>query len=146
MPPQPQDQDLETAENEKPEELDSLIPYSEDNVFVFIVDCSGSMSGSKMEMTKEALELFIKSLPAGAPFEIILFGSSYKLLSGNASGFKNNDETVNSVIQLIRKIGADMGGTNIFEPLKHSIDSLMEPVSGMAKLMGKAGAAIKGAL
>ena len=72
------------------------------------------MSGSKMEMTKEALELFIQSLPAGAPFEIILFGSNYKLLSGESSGFKNNDATVKRVKQLIMNIGANMGGTEIY--------------------------------
>jgi len=30
-----------------------------------------------MEMTKEALKLFIKSLPAGCMFEIISFGTKY---------------------------------------------------------------------
>jgi len=39
----------------------TLIPGSEekDNVFIFIVDRSGSMGGKKMDMTKEALKLFI---------------------------------------------------------------------------------------
>jgi uncharacterized protein with von Willebrand factor type A (vWA) domain len=31
----------------------------EESVFIFLVDRSGSMSGKKMEMTKEALKLFI---------------------------------------------------------------------------------------
>ena len=53
---------MEITENEKPEELDVInIPGAaeKDNVFVFIVDRSGSMGGQKMQMTKEALKLFI---------------------------------------------------------------------------------------
>jgi Mg-chelatase subunit ChlD len=70
-PPNPQDTDPdpETVENEKPEELDAIQiagQAEKDNVFIFIVDRSGSMSGQKMEMTKEALKLFIQSLPLGS--------------------------------------------------------------------------------
>jgi von Willebrand factor A domain-containing protein 5 len=53
----------------------------EESVFIFLVDRSGSMSGQKMEMTKEALKLFIQSLPPGCLFEIISFGSSYSFAS-----------------------------------------------------------------
>jgi von Willebrand factor A domain-containing protein 5 len=53
----------------------------EESVFIFLVDRSGSMSGKKMEMTKEALKLFIQSLPPGCLFEIISFGSDYSLAS-----------------------------------------------------------------
>lgn len=123
VPPQPQDQELETAENEKPEELDAAVDESKDNVFFFIVDCSGSMSGSKIEMTKEALELFIQSLPAGCTFEIVLFGSNFKLMSDGGAGFKNNDATVKDVREKIKTIFANMGGTEIFQPLKHCIDT-----------------------
>ena len=45
VPPEPQDVELETAENERPEELDTAIDIPDDNVFFFIVDCSGSMDG-----------------------------------------------------------------------------------------------------
>jgi Mg-chelatase subunit ChlD len=77
-PPNPQEE-MEVVENERPEEADSIkLPgEASDNVFIFIVDRSGSMGGQKMEMTKEALKLFIQSLPAGCKFEIISFGSNY---------------------------------------------------------------------
>jgi len=59
-PPNPQEE-IEIVENEKPEEIDSLVLPGDpkDNIFIFIVDRSGSMGGEKMEMTKEALKLFI---------------------------------------------------------------------------------------
>jgi uncharacterized protein with von Willebrand factor type A (vWA) domain len=76
--PNPQEE-IEIVENEKPEELDTLVISEDpkDYIFIFIVDRSGSMQGEKMEMTKEALKLFIKSLPAGCRFEIISFGHSF---------------------------------------------------------------------
>ncbi len=67
-------------------------------MFIFIVDRSGSMSGSKMETTKEALVLFLKSLPTGSRFEIINFGNKFDLMSQSKVGFKYDDITVQSVI------------------------------------------------
>ena len=47
---------------------------------IFLVDCSGSMSGSSINLAKEALLVFIHSLPVSSYFNVILFGSSYKSL------------------------------------------------------------------
>ena len=46
-----------------------------DFLFVFIVDRSGSMSGQRIETVREALKLFIRSLPLNSKFSIISFGS-----------------------------------------------------------------------
>ena len=46
-----------------------------DFCFIFVVDRSGSMGGRRIEITKEALKLFIKSLPVGSKFAILGFGS-----------------------------------------------------------------------
>jgi hypothetical protein len=53
---------MEIVENERPEEVEAslTLPGSpQDNVFIFIVDRSGSRGGEKLEMTKDALKLFI---------------------------------------------------------------------------------------
>ena len=60
------------------------------NFFIFIVDRSGSMSGSSMRTTKDALTLFLKSLPADSLFEVISFGSDYTLLSHQKEGKKSS--------------------------------------------------------
>lgn len=62
--------------------MENINEYSSKNFFIFLVDRSGSMGMNKrMETTKEALTLFIKSLPFGCRFEIISFGSMYNTLS-----------------------------------------------------------------
>ena len=71
-------------------------------MFIFIVDRSGSMSGSKMETTKDALILFLKSLPTGSRFEIINFGTDYDMMSKSKEGFQYDDSTVKNVIEQVR--------------------------------------------
>ena len=69
-----------------------------------------------MDMTKEALKLFIQSLPTGCMFEIITFGSTFKVVSEGfgLKGFKNDDKTVKNVKSYIEKMDANMGGTEIY--------------------------------
>ena len=65
-----------------------------DQIFIFLLDRSGSMEGKKMKMAKDALKLFIQSLPKGAMFEIIGFGSNFVISSKNSLGYLNNDKNV----------------------------------------------------
>lgn len=67
-----------------------------------------------METTKEALALFLKSLPNDSHFEITSFGDSFRHLSGKPAGFSYSDEAVQSAISSIKTFQADMGGTEIF--------------------------------
>jgi Mg-chelatase subunit ChlD len=53
----------------------ATLSKGEDFCFIFIVDRSGSMErGERMEITKDALKLFIQSLPVGSQFAILSFG------------------------------------------------------------------------
>jgi len=49
--------------------------------FYFLVDRSGSMTGRNMRITREALKLFVQSLPDGCFFHIISFGSEFRFLA-----------------------------------------------------------------
>jgi len=74
-PKEPQEE-LEIAEDEEP---DALVVDGSDFHFVFVVDRSGSMSGRFMETAKEALRLFIQSLPTGCKYSIISFGNKHEM-------------------------------------------------------------------
>ena len=45
---------------------------------IFLLDQSGSMSGEKIELIKNALILFLQSLNKGNYFQLIGFGSSFE--------------------------------------------------------------------
>lgn len=63
------------CEDEEPEEKD--VADGAEFYFVFLVDRSGSMGGDRIEKAKEALALFVRSLPIGCRFTVISFGSRY---------------------------------------------------------------------
>eukprot|EP00347_Sterkiella_histriomuscorum_P014103 403362158 len=126
-PPNPQEE-IEIVENERPEEQDIIDIKSIDTskqAFIFIVDRSGSMRGKKMDMTKEALKLFIASLPSGSLFEIISFGGKFNPTSFRGEGFNNTDKEVKNVKQKIDFFLADMGGTNIYNPLDYALNKIL---------------------
>ena len=84
--------------------------------YIFLLDRSGSMGGTRIEKAKEALILFIKSLPQDTYFNVVSFGSgSTKLFPKSV---KYNDKEVKQAVNDIKKMSADMGGTEIFHPLK----------------------------
>ena len=47
------------------------------SLFIFLVDQSGSMSGSSMKLVSESLLFFLQSLPKDSYFQLIGFGSTY---------------------------------------------------------------------
>ena len=51
-----------------------------DFLFVFIVDRSGSMYGDRIRLTRDAMKLFIKSLPPQSKFQVVSFGDRYDMM------------------------------------------------------------------
>ena len=90
-------------------------------LFIFLIDQSGSMSGNAIKVASKALLLFLQSLPAGSFYQIIGFGSRYKKYDEEPKEY--NQENIKKSIKLIERIEADLGGTNIYEPLKDIYDS-----------------------
>ena len=90
-------------------------------IFIFLLDQSGSMSGERIKIASKALELFIQSLPAGSYYQIIGFGSDYKVYDDAPKEY--NIDNIKNSLEMIKKLGADLGGTNIEGPLKYIYDS-----------------------
>ena len=84
--------------------------------FIFVLDRSGSMGGVRITKALEALILLIQSLPVNSKFNIVSFGSNYSFLYKESVDYKN--ETVEETLNNIKKYTANLGGTNLFEPIE----------------------------
>ena len=102
--------------------------------FVFLVDRSGSMGHGRsshqhppIDQCRNALQLFLRSLPGGCLFNIVGFGSTFTKLfsSSRAYDAANLDEASRHVAA----IDSNMGGTEILQPLK-AILAESGPTSG----------------
>ena len=83
------------------------------NEFLFVIDCSGSMQDeNKIGLARQAMLLFLKSLPVNCYFNIIRFGSQYKTLFNEVTSIYN-EENVKNAEQLINRIQAELGGTEL---------------------------------
>ena len=51
---------------------------AEGGLFVFLLDRSGSMGGERIREAKNALILFLQSLPPNSLFQIVSFGSEHE--------------------------------------------------------------------
>lgn len=87
---------------------------------VFVIDRSGSMQ-DKIVTLKSALELFLKSLPLGVPFNIVSFGSSYSTLWPRSR--VSDKESLSEALKFTKTIDADMGGTEILNALKAAVEN-----------------------
>ena len=102
-------------------------PFNEDmkGNFIFLIDRSGSMYGNRINMAKQSLIYFLKSLNEnGSKFNIISFGSEYYSLFDNNKLV--NNENINEALKLVMNFEADMGGTEIKNALDYIYENLLE--------------------
>ncbi|XP_059187468.1 von Willebrand factor A domain-containing protein 5A-like isoform X2 [Centropristis striata] len=85
--------------------------------FVFLLDRSGSMQGERMKSARDTLLLLLKSLPMGCYFNIISFGDSYEHIFPKSVEY--SQQTMEEALKKVEEMEADLGGTEILEPLKH---------------------------
>ncbi|XP_056397624.1 von Willebrand factor A domain-containing protein 5B1 [Hyla sarda] len=83
--------------------------------FIFLIDRSGSMSGVNITRVRDAMLVILKSLMPTTLFNIIGFGSTFKSLFPCSQSY--NEESLAIACESIKKLRADMGGTNILSPL-----------------------------
>ena len=78
-------------------------------LFIFLVDTSGSMSGSPIEKVKETLIIFLKSLPINSYFQLITFNSTFSLI--NQEPLNKINENISNLIKVNSNLFAQ-GGTD----------------------------------
>uniref|UniRef100_A0A8D2ZFB5 von Willebrand factor A domain-containing protein 5A-like n=1 Tax=Scophthalmus maximus TaxID=52904 RepID=A0A8D2ZFB5_SCOMX len=94
--------------------------------FVLLMDRSGSMgspmTNSKRHQTRissarDTLLLLLKSLPMGCHFNIYSFGSGYEHVFPQSVEY--SEKTLEEALRRVEAMDADLGGTEILQPLKH---------------------------
>ena len=91
-------------------------------LYYFIIDQSGSMSGKPISLVIQTLKVFMLSLPKGSYYQLIGFGSNYKLYSDKPLSYTK--ENINKTILDIENLNEDLGGTDIFQPLEYVYNNL----------------------
>jgi hypothetical protein len=94
---------------------------------VFVIDRSGSMGGSRIELAKQALLVFLKSLPVGVKFNICSFGSSYSFLWPKSATY--NQTNLEQAVRHAEMLMADYGGTEMLRPVEVAIKNRYEDMS-----------------
>ena len=84
--------------------------------YIFLLDQSGSMSGDRINLSCKSLLLFLQSLHENCFFQLIGFGSDFKFFSDKPMEY--NKENVKNLMDIIKNLGADRGGTELYAPLK----------------------------
>ncbi|KYR02329.1 hypothetical protein DLAC_01160 [Tieghemostelium lacteum] len=84
--------------------------------FIFLLDCSGSMSGEPIGKAKKALQLILRSLTEAVKFNIVCFGSDFNKLFPQSVVY--TDATLAQASEYLSGVDADLGGTDILNPIK----------------------------
>ena len=90
-----------------------------------VVDCSGSMSGDSIEQVRIAGERILDSLRPGDLFDIVAFGTSHHVLFGREMPASRTN--VARARDFVRRLDADMGGTEIESALRAAYGIAGEP-------------------
>ena len=93
-------------------------------LFIFLIDQSGSMFGDSIKIASRALKLFLQSLPPKSYYQIIGFGSDFKAYDQKPKQY--TQENILKSMEIIDNLRADLGGTNIYSPLKYVYDLYIE--------------------
>ncbi|XP_005756031.1 von Willebrand factor A domain-containing protein 5A-like, partial [Pundamilia nyererei] len=81
------------------------------------MDRSGSMSNTRIRSAKDTLLLLLKSLPIGCYFNIYSFGSRYEHIF--LKSVEYSQQTMEEALKKVEQMEANLGGTEILEPIKH---------------------------
>jgi hypothetical protein len=83
---------------------------------VFVCDRSGSMGGSNINSLREALKVFLKSIPVGVKFNICSFGSHYSFLWSKSKSY--SQASLKEAMEHVEQFDANFGGTSMYGPME----------------------------
>ena len=114
---------LETNDNE--ENINNKV------CLIFLLDQSGSMDGIPIELCKKALLILLQSLNKGSYFQLIGFGTDFQYYSEEPLEY--DKENIKNLMNIIRKLTANKGGTELFTPLKKIYNDILYEKYEMTK-------------
>ncbi len=108
--------------NVSPTASDPANPHVGGAEYHFLLDKSGSMSGTPINLAKEACLMFLKSLPRrpGITFNVCTFESKYETTFPGPASYSK--ESLAAALEGLKEVSAS-GGTNLLYPLKHALAS-----------------------
>ncbi|KAH3764516.1 Vault protein inter-alpha-trypsin domain [Pelomyxa schiedti] len=83
---------------------------------IFLVDRSGSMAGSRINQVKNAMQLFLRSIPSTCLFNIIGFGSRFEKLFPQSTQY--SEDSFSTAKAYVLSMRASLGGTEVLPPLQ----------------------------
>jgi hypothetical protein len=95
-----------------PDIIASIAPPQE---YIFVLDCSGSMSGQRLAQAISCLRLYLHSLPCEGQFNILRFGSQTEQMWSSSRVM--NEETVSAALKYVSTLRANLGGTEMSKAL-----------------------------
>ncbi|KAF2074845.1 hypothetical protein CYY_003833 [Polysphondylium violaceum] len=84
--------------------------------FIFLLDCSGSMSGTPIVKSKTVLDIIMRSLNENSKFNIYCFGSNFNKCFEQSKIY--DEDSLSAAINYISSIDADLGGTELYPPIQ----------------------------
>ena len=97
---------------------------------IFMIDRSGSMSGEPIASARATLELLLRSLSPGCAFNVVGFGTLFKLLFPFGSRLYDT-ESLQKATEYASKMNSDMLGTQVLPPLEEIYR--LHNVSGLSR-------------
>ncbi|KYQ92222.1 type A von Willebrand factor domain-containing protein [Tieghemostelium lacteum] len=93
--------------------------------YIYILDCSGSMSGNLIESAKNTLNILMRSIPENSKFNIYRFGSTFKKLYETSKLY--NNLTLQEATNLLNNTSADLGGTDLLPSVRDIFQQPYDP-------------------
>ncbi|KAG8846784.1 hypothetical protein FS842_001575 [Serendipita sp. 407] len=105
------------------------LPALPSQEYIFLVDRSGSMAGSRIKAVRTALQILLRSLPSrGTSFNIVSFGSRYTSLWPTSQVY--SAESMEQASKHVDEFEANYGGTELRSAIEFAFNSRQDIKGG----------------